>query len=664
MNGSCQTRFSAAYSFSHSVNHSFLPFQVAPHSIKTPDFLLVAPYRLWSCRKFISFTQFGTYHQPLVYIMATDVPNVPPSEGSAPALRQTRSQSKLKEELMGGAKKPKSSKLNPTQAASTQRVTFGPQPPDTPEATPEPEAARLQTGQQRQQTQAAGSSGPQAVASNVMPAASETPHKGAAETAGTSAGPSSSQSQVTYPDLSAQTVASSVTPAATDTTRTEEFVDSDGNALTAEALEESEEEEDEAEAEDERQALLEDGMDLDKMGDPPDAARKELYKKATPAISNLATNPDDPKALFYLNGTNDVIKQLNVKEEYGLSRSDDHIIRIGILQYHFKDIKACYAMLDKEYEKPEERIKAHDKAWASLNNNRRLLGDVVRRYSFPEAWIPAIRERSNNAPQPSGVPAIAINDDKREPHPQHGSDSSTASHDDQHNPAPQPGGVTVTANLPDDMFKGGVKSQVHVRVPDMSNGRTPFGKVIHVRTAGSYGYRVIVNRGTLSHPYLEIYPGATFGKGMAKMWFESGSYQMPDLPKDSNLPEVAFEARVRVKRVEPRQLTPRQTRAMKAMPPDSKQMEWEYWLHEAVTFYIIKNRATGEVFIASSVALRNTKGFSLAMLEQKDLEVEKAMDVNHAEILYFLENNRHPDTGNKLTDEDYESMPWFTRRQA
>ncbi|MDI1492440.1 MAG: hypothetical protein OHK93_003654 [Ramalina farinacea] len=139
-----------------------------------------------------------------------------------------------------------------------------------------------------------------------MPTASETPYKGAAETTGTSAAP-------------------------TDTTRTEEFVDSDGNALTAEALKESEEEEDEAEAE----IILENGMDVNKKADPPNKARKELYEKAAPAISALFENVDNSRAIAFLKETNKVIKILNFKELKEVDRNK-YLIRIQILQTYFK----------------------------------------------------------------------------------------------------------------------------------------------------------------------------------------------------------------------------------------------------------------------------------------------------------------------------------------
>ena len=63
--------------------------------------------------------------------------------------------------------------------------------------------------------------------------------------------------------------------------------------------------------------------------------------------------------------------------------------------------------------------------------------------------------------------------------------------------------------------KRGVKTKIGVPIPDESDGRTSLAKVQYVRKAG-HGSRVIVNRGTEENPYFDIYPGAEFGKGVAK----------------------------------------------------------------------------------------------------------------------------------------------------
>lgn len=62
---------------------------------------------------------------------------------------------------------------------------------------------------------------------------------------------------------------------------------------------------------------------------------------------------------------------------------------------------------------------------------------------------------------------------------------------------------------------GEVRTKVSICVPDESDGGTSLGKVEYVRKA-KYDTRVIVNRGTENNPYFEIYPGADFGKGVAR----------------------------------------------------------------------------------------------------------------------------------------------------
>ena len=143
----------------------------------------------------------------------------------------------------------------------------------------------------------------------MMPAAIETPYNRAAETAGTAAGPSSSQTKIIF------------------VTEPDGFLDSEGNKLTGEALEESEEEEDKVKAEIDRQIMLENNMDVNKKADLLNKARKELYEKAALAISALFKNTDDSQAIALLKETNAAIEALNIKELKDEDRNK-YLIRI------------------------------------------------------------------------------------------------------------------------------------------------------------------------------------------------------------------------------------------------------------------------------------------------------------------------------------------------
>lgn len=62
-----------------------------------------------------------------------------------------------------------------------------------------------------------------------------------------------------------------------------------------------------------------------------------------------------------------------------------------------------------------------------------------------------------------------------------------------------------------------------------------------------YGLRVIVSRGTQKNPFFEIYPGAEFGKGVAKEWLTIEAYNTQDLPEDIAAKQMIIFGRVKVK---------------------------------------------------------------------------------------------------------------------
>ncbi|KAL9041818.1 MAG: hypothetical protein Q9214_003976, partial [Letrouitia sp. 1 TL-2023] len=187
--------------------------------------------------------------------------------------------------------------------------------------------------------------------------------------------------------------------------------------------------------------------------------------------------------------------------------------------------------------------------------------------------------------------------------------------------------------------KGGVKTKMGVTIRDKSDGRTYFGKVVNVRKAG-YGSRVIVNRGTEENPYFESYPGATFGKGVAKEWLEKGTYECMDLPKDVEGQKIKIDARVKVERTT-------QKLASKTGRTNSQ-----------IQYYMCT--VGEEKYISTRSALSRAKGVSAAKLKFHDAQLDRQGKQVLAELDECREKNEHPDTGEQLTDTDIEEMPWLS----
>lgn len=187
--------------------------------------------------------------------------------------------------------------------------------------------------------------------------------------------------------------------------------------------------------------------------------------------------------------------------------------------------------------------------------------------------------------------------------------------------------------------KGGVKTKVGVSIPDESDGLTSLGKVVFVRKAG-FGSRVIVNRGTDVNPYFETHPGADFGKGVAKEWLEDGMYECEDLPKDTKANQMQIYGRVTVKRTD-------RKRANKTARTRSE-----------IQYYMIK--VLEQDYVSTRSALSGMKGLSPAKLKRIDAQLDRQNEQLLVELDQCRENNEHPDTGEQLTEDDIEKMPWLS----
>ena len=302
----------------------------------------------------------------------------------------------------------------------------------------------------------------------------------------------------------------------------------------------------------------------------PDDFRQAIYKEAEQYLQALMSNPKDVAAETQVSRLNEQIKEQNIKDNFPKEDLDKFLIKISTFIIHFELAKGPYGSLLKNPNDENAREK--------LININNLLNELNKQNGYPETWVVNIPPRT----------------------------------------------IDVADEAP---AKGGVKAKVSVCIPDESNGLTSLGMVVAVRKAG-YGSRVIVNRGTPKNPFFEIYPGADFGKGIAKGWLESGG-SIKDLPTDTEAKHMTIYGHVKVRSG-----------------------------HRAPQFYLIKV-GDGD-YIASRSTLSKMKGLSPSKLKR----IDGLLDEQNAQLRYELdlcrEKNEHPDTGEQLTDADIEQMPWLS----
>jgi len=332
----------------------------------------------------------------------------------------------------------------------------------------------------------------------------------------------------------------------------------------------------------------------------PDDFRKKIYEEATTYLAKLMENPKDAGAKLGLEKLNKQIKEQNLKDRLPKKNLQNFVIQIPTFAANFE--------LAQPYHKALQIDPADGVAREKLTNINNVLRQLNERHGYPETWVIAVPDpngaESSKAAESSGA-AASQNADKA--------------------------GQAST--------KGGVKTKVGVPIPDESDGRTSLGRVQYVRKAG-HGCRVIVNRGTEENPFFDIYPGADFGKGVAKEWEKDGMYECEDLPKGTTATEMTIYGRVKVKRTN-------QKRTTKTARTQSQ-----------IQYYLI--RVLDEEYISTRTALSGIKGLSPAKLKRIDAQLDVQNEQLLAELDQCREKNEHPDTGEQLTKADIEEMPWLS----
>jgi hypothetical protein len=142
------------------------------------------------------------------------------------------------------------------------------------------------------------------------------------------------------------------------------------------------------------------------------------------------------------------------------------------------------------------------------------------------------------------------------------------------------------------------------------------------------------------NPYFEIYPGAEFGKEVAKEWLAEGMYGSEDLPRDTAAKNMRIYGRVKVKKTNQRGVN-------KTARTQSE-----------IQYYLIK--VLEKQYVSTRSALSGMKELSPAKLKHIDAQLNRQNEELLAELDQCRADNVHPDTGEQLTSHDIEEMPWLS----
>lgn len=328
----------------------------------------------------------------------------------------------------------------------------------------------------------------------------------------------------------------------------------------------------------------------------PDDPRKDIYAMATEHLGKLILDPKEAEAKLKVEALNIKIKEMNLRDKLPKEDLDNFLIPISTFLTHFDFGRKYYYALQKD---PKD-----DDAREKLTNINLTLRQLNEWHDYPPGWVFSLANRDPDKPELSGAVISK--------------------------PAEKSGQPST---------KRGVKTKVGVLIRDESDGRTSLGKVQYVRKAG-FGTRVIVNRGTEEHLYFEIYPGAEFGKGIAKEWEKEGKYECKDLPKNIEAGDIEVYGRVKVKRSGGR-------RNNKTSRTQSQ-----------IQYYLVRVR--GREYVCTRTALSGVKKLSPSLLRRDDAKLDTQNEQLLAELDECRKNNEHPDTGEQLTKAELEEMPWLS----
>lgn len=344
-------------------------------------------------------------------------------------------------------------------------------------------------------------------------------------------------------------------------------------------------------------------MELNQSEAPrPDDFRTKIYEEATTHLRKLMENLKNAGAKSNLEKLNKQITKQNFKNRLSKKDLQNFIIEIFILATNFE--------MARPYLKALEKNPADEIARRKLININNVLRQLNERHEYPKTWVITIEGSDPNEAESSKA-----------------AESSGAAASQNANKARQAS------------TKDGVKTKVDVPIRDESDGRTSFGKVEVIRKAG-FGSRVIVERGTDMNPYFEIFPGAGFGKEVAKEWVEEGMYGSENLPRDTAAMNMRIYGRVKVKKTNQRGVN-------KTARTQSE-----------IQYYLIK--VLEKQYVSTRSALSGMKELSPAKLKHINAQLNRQNEELFAQLDQCRADKVHPETGEQLTSHDIEEMPWLS----
>jgi len=349
-------------------------------------------------------------------------------------------------------------------------------------------------------------------------------------------------------------------------------------------------------------------MKVEQSESKPDDFCKQIYEQATSHLGKLMNDLDNKVAQLELGKLNEQIKQRNVKNKLPKNNLDDFLINVLMFIANFKNAKRFIEALKKNSTDNIAREKL-----IKINQHMNLVNE---QRSYLRKWLIIISPHSDtNAAE-------------------FGSETS----EESFRPAED---IKVIKKGGQAFIKDDVKTKVSVSIPDESDGRTSFGKVVIVRSAG-FDSRVIVNRETDMNPYYDIHPGTTFGKGVARQWLNEETYEIANSSNDIAAGELKICGRVKVAHTATTLL---------------KRVERQDQGRNNICYYFIEVR--GESYLSIRTALSGMKRVSLVKLKRIDAALNRQTEMLLEKLNQCRENNEHPDIEEKLTNDDIKDMSWL-----
>ncbi len=335
---------------------------------------------------------------------------------------------------------------------------------------------------------------------------------------------------------------------------------------------------------------------------------KQIYEQATSHLGKLMNDLDNKVAQLELGKLNEQIKQRNVKNKLSKNNLDDFLINILMFIANFKNAKRFIEALKKNSTDNIAREKL-----IKINQHMNLVNE---QRDYLRKWLIIISSHSDTNAAEFGSET---------------SEESFRSTED----------IKVIKKDGQAFIKDDVKTKVSVSIPDESDDRTSFEKVVIVRSA-DFDSRVIVNREIDMNSYYDIHSEATFGKEVARQWLNEKTYEIANPSNDIAAGELKICERIKVAHIATTLL---------------KRVERQSQSRNNICYYFIEVRE--ESYLSIRTALSEMKRVSLVKLKRIDAALNRQTEMLLEKLNQCRENNEHPNIEEKLINDDIKDMSWL-----